>query len=854
MEYVTAGIDLGTTNSVIAIPGEYDAVGIVFDGVTVITDEVGRATHASAVCCFGDELIIGDDALQMAKQGLAPIRFFKKFMGTNKQFPLGEKMLSPEDVGALIVKYLVEMANRRLREQKIDVVIERAVITHPAYFDVLAIQATRRAGELAGIEVARLVEEPTAAATACAEASESKGMTVVFDMGGGTFDVTLLARSKGGFHRIHCDGDRELGGYNVDKQIAIGMHQQISKNYVLPIDQENPDRDPRWGTLMYFAERAKRHLGSGDEPKHDTIELAVFTDDSSPPKSVQLRHTLTQDLFREMVQTTLIEPALKTLDKTILDGGAKLPPSDSDAVAGSTKDDKDKDDPEDDPKMVGALVLVGGSCRIEHLRDALASHTRLDAEIDDDVLDLSVAVGAAKMAAQLGRRVDRVSINDIPEATPDISLMIGGAVAPTDDSPNIANLNVAVTGGAESASTLTAADGRFIAEVELTPYSENFLELVVSDGEQVLLRRQFTVWHLQDAVPPTPPPTTMLAQAISVGTKSGLSRLANEGELLPYMSKERPFRTVEETRRLDIQFFQDNVVLADVVLGDFDPPIPAKTMVKITIEVDEHYSMKALITAGGKPHEFPIQLRPFDLPSHEVLRDEFTQARSGFWVQLENSPQNVETAMVAAEGERLIEETAKLLEEAPPELMRICMNVRRLGMLTLSLPQNKLQPSEAELTREIQTLIQDVRAAVAKRPELAMQEYEETLNSYLEELPTLAAEVNLEKWKQIADHVQQIRAAITPPPPPDQLMWWLRALCEETRGDLANPAVPAQLRAEGLRLLDQAEAALAAIDVSNESASFELFKVYRTYIEPATRCAGKPINIDDCPTPQIEEC
>ena len=281
MDSIVVGIDLGTTNSVVAVPGQYPDHGIVFGNVTVLWDEFKRLTHASAVCKVESDLVIGDDAKELASEGYTPVRFVKKYMGTKESFKVGEEEQSPEQVSALILRHLCDLAAKSL-----GVKVEGAVITHPAYFDGIAISATQEAGNLANLNVAGLLMEPVAAAMAYTEDDErAKLRVLVYDLGGGTFDVTLVDRSGPTFLPISFGGNRELGGYNFDKKIASKMLTALrEKGYVLNIDAEHPERDSRWAALMHYAEEIKFKLSSENSTKGTIRIPSVFKDDSTPLK------------------------------------------------------------------------------------------------------------------------------------------------------------------------------------------------------------------------------------------------------------------------------------------------------------------------------------------------------------------------------------------------------------------------------------------------------------------------------------------------------------------------------------------------------------------------------------------
>lgn len=829
MKRMTAGIDLGTTNSVIVVPGQFPDLGVVFGDVTVIADEFGRLTHASAVCLgMEGELVVGNDALELARQGFSPIRFVKKFMGTTKTFRLGERELTPEEVSALVLRYLVDFAQKRLHAK-----IDRAVITHPAYFDGLAIKATRKAGELAGLEVASLLEEPTAAAIACASDDENESLCgLVYDLGGGTFDVTVLERFKASFNRLRCGGNRELGGYNVDRKIALAMLEGLAgKGYKLTIDQEKPERDPRWNTLMYYAERLKCELGRG-APKADVVQPSVFQDDSQPKKGVQLRYTLSQLDFCK-----LIEPEVKqTIDETrrVLTA-AGITAAGSAAAgepAGKTA-----------AKQIDRLFLVGGSCRIVAIQKRLQDEFGLPAQFDDDVLDLSVAVGAGMVAATLGSREGSVTMGYVPEETREALLVISGLVAAGPETPQIANLAVTVSGGqGPPVVALTGPSGSFLIETPLVKESENHLALSIASGDgKVLFSREFSVWHSGEAREAGSVVRPMLAQAISVLTDKGPDELAKEGEYLPYKCSPQEFKTKQEATTLPITLYQDNVVLTSVELTGFTRPIPTNTKVLIEIEINRDYELKATVrvpdAAIEKTQE--IKLTPLQVPSLDQLRSDFLEKRVAFQTQLENSPPGPRTAEVAATGDLLVAETEELLAEKMPEVMRIFMNIRRLDLLTWKLPRApSLDPPKAELLKRLSSCRGLLPAAHVRQPELAHQRIDKTLDALEAQIPIAERDEDSEMWKQIGDRLEEIEQGLQPPkpPPPAPLlkMILLQAIQEVRQTIRSKSDLAESVRNSALSLLQEGESRVNSVSLANEDAARgQLLAAYHEYVKKA---------------------
>lgn len=836
MESKVAGIDLGTTNSVIAVPGEYPEAGAVFGDITVISDEFDRFTHASAVCSVEGELTTGNEALEMARQGYTPARFVKKYMGAVKASRIGDKDFTPEEVSALVLRHLVTFAEKRL-----GVKIDRVVITHPAYFDGLAIQATRRAGQLAGLEVLDLIEEPTAAAiayvmgddgdnepqedasgapaTAAGDGNVRPLRVLVYDLGGGTFDITLLERSGSSFRRQRCGGNRELGGFNIDRKIALKMLEAMQgKGYRIVIDADHPERDPRWATLMYYAERMKCELGK-NAPRADVIQASVFQDDSQPRRAVQLRFSMTQGEFRELIKPEVDETIRET--RRVL-AEAKVAPED-----------------------VGMLVLVGGSCRIVAIRERLKSEFGIEPQYDEDVLDLSVAVGAAAVARTFGTREGNVTLRPLPAETPDLILAVEGEVAATPKCRTVANLVVTVSGGqGEPATTLTGPNGKFFLEVPLQPEGVNQLEIVIqaADGNTLFSRSAAVIQAIDAKRMDRLEQRPMLAQAISVQTRRGLEEIAREGVNLPFKGSQK-FRTKVELTTVPVTFYQDNVELTNVEVTGFSRPIPAGSAVEVELSITKEYQLTVTVnvpSANIKKTE-QLKLSPLQIPTIEQLRKDFPDQCRQFNEQVKNSPTGERTASFAAEGYRLIDETEQLLGEQLPEALRIFLNIKRLAMLTLKMPRVAVfDPPKNALVDLLTQCRELLPAALSRQPELKHQEFDKTLTVLADQMRVAEQEEDHDSWTRIHKRLLEIRAALSPPsddelPPASIIQMVLLQKIEEVRNTVeSSKTTSASVKTEVRTLLDEGERRIQQVSLDNErAAQNQLIGLYHEFIKRA---------------------
>ncbi|ELP33391.1 Hsp70 family protein [Rhodopirellula baltica] len=363
----TIGIDLGTTNSVVAVVenGTPRVIKNPESGEAVLPSVVGLDPTGN--------LLVGQPALNQA--ALFPestIRSVKRKMGEHVQLTLGEKQLSPPEVSAVILGRL-----RQWAEQDLGCEVNRAVITVPAYFDDGQREATRHAGELAGLEVLRIVNEPTAAALVYDSQSHDPHKVLVYDLGGGTFDVSIVAIESGVVEVLATFGDTHLGGDDFD---ALLCNQLVNATGDL---QEPILADAgAMARLSLSAEAAKRRL-SFDTFTEVAEEFLLPGNPSS-----HLETTLERDDYEQSIEP-LLDRTISCVDSALKDAGLH---------AG----------------QLDKVILVGGSTRtplVEQLLTQKLGH-RPSAEIDPD---LCVALGAAVQGALLsGQDVDRVLIEITP--------------------------------------------------------------------------------------------------------------------------------------------------------------------------------------------------------------------------------------------------------------------------------------------------------------------------------------------------------------------------------------------------------------------------------------------------------
>ncbi|HWR60072.1 MAG TPA: molecular chaperone DnaK [Clostridia bacterium] len=432
------GIDLGTTNSCVAVMEGGEPV-------VIANAEGGRTTPSVVGFSKTGERLVGQVAKRQAVTNPdRTVISIKREMGSNFKVNIDDKNYTPQEISAMILTKLKQDAEAYLGEK-----VTQAVITVPAYFSDSQRQATKDAGKIAGLEVLRIINEPTAASLAYGLDKEENQKILVFDLGGGTFDVSILELGDGVFEVLATNGNNRLGGDDFDQRVIDYLADSFKKDN--GIDLRNDKMAMQ--RLKEAAEKAKIELSG---VLQTNVNLPFITADASGPKHLDV--TLTRAKFDELTHD-LVEMTMEPARKALKDAGLT-------------------------PEKINKVILVGGSTRTPAVQEAVKRLTGKEPYKGVNP-DECVAVGAAIQAAVLTGEVKDVLLLDVTPLSLGIETLGGVFTKLIDRNTTIPTKKSQIFS--------TAADG------------QNSVEIHVLQGEREMASYNKTLGRFQlSGIPPAP--------------------------------------------------------------------------------------------------------------------------------------------------------------------------------------------------------------------------------------------------------------------------------------------------------------------------------------------------------------
>jgi molecular chaperone DnaK len=621
----TVGIDLGTTNSVIAM---LDAAGsLLLTG----GDGQGRMTFPSVVAWDDNEgeLIAGRTAhaLKGVHGRTVPLSSVKRFMGLDKPFTLGPETLQPPEVSAVILRMLRDAMSRTLNDGHYQ--LDSAIITMPAYFNHNQIEATRHAGELAGYEVAELLHEPTAAAMYYSWVENHGDATyLVYDLGGGTFDVSIIRKRFDDYEVLSVSGDPFLGGDDFDRLLASYLiesgaikldagspGQKVdSKTLDRLFDLSHRDGAANFARLVHVAETIKIELTDSPRVERYVPALVKFND-----KEYALEAVVEREMFNRLIRSKVdrtIDCCREALGRAKDKAGLRL-------------------------QDVDYIILVGGSSRVPLVRETVRAAFG-NAELPEHVRnlepllhepDLCVAYGAALRAATHGTRY-RMGVEgrgvelQFTSAfnTREVKYTATGLVRnlttedlEAADAPHTSHATPhTLEGGSVRIRSLSTGltdevflddRGTFAHDLELQSEADNPLEFTVVDplGEDlasivVTVRHERESRQLARGVMPTQLITKPLQIEVLNRARQRVKQVvAPIGATLPGVFR-CTCRTTDQAGRVVVPIFEENRVIKQMVLENLDRSLPVGSAVDVNLAIDVKHNIevKVIVRLGER--------------------------------------------------------------------------------------------------------------------------------------------------------------------------------------------------------------------------------------------------------------
>ncbi len=731
------GIDLGTTNSEIAWlpPSERELL--------IYADRFGRKTVPSAVAW--DEktsaFVVGHAARSKRGTAHAPVESIKRKMGQKTKVKIGPEELAPEEVSAKILAELKDRMKETLAQKPLrsgattfEHPVVRAVITVPAYFDAPQVEATRRAGELAGLEVIGILQEPTAAAIYHTwKRRLGDGNFLVYDLGGGTFDVSILRCVGGEYQVLAIDGDNYLGGDDFDRRFAEHLRKElVARGYALELDVKGSEDDRRlFGRIVHLAQEIKESLSTTDVVHVGKSDFMKDKNGESVSYDGDVGRADYEEVVKDLVDTTMAccERALAR----------------SREVAHVGAEDIDH------------VILVGGSTRVplvvRRVTEALCKKS--SEPLRDDV-DTCVALGAAVHAAHVGgTRIGdasaRVRVTS-PLVAQGSKLRLGLVV---EEAPKNAAHLALWEGDRALGEAALGNDEPIRFDVPLGESEDTHATLAFQTPMGAPLAELPLSMHRGDL---RPRPTALsrasvIAKDISLEVVRGGKRerkvLLSRGTGLPTQVAQL-FFTADQSGAVVLRILQNRLPIKTLVV-DVPRELPIGSPVEVVLRCDESMRLEAQATVGTQQiqaHIEPPQSPTGDVTDVEALLEQAEKARRALWGGLGHE--------FSREADRLVVGIREVIHTDPDKLEALCHQLRHLVEEFHGGAGEQLVPPMQRMEEEFDALRRVVYRASGLVMGMDRDEWEKRIDSLYDKAMAAHAAGDGPTWRRVYNEVQAL--------------------------------------------------------------------------------------------------
>jgi molecular chaperone DnaK len=724
------GIDLGTTNSEIAWlpPSERELV--------IYADRFGRKTIPSAVAfdTKAGSFVVGHAARSKRGSSDAPIESIKRKMGQRSTVTLGPHALSPEDVSAKILAELRDRMGETLKPRgSVETPVTRAIITVPAYFDAPQVEATRRAGEIAGLDVIGILQEPTAAAIYHTwKRRLPDGNFLVYDLGGGTFDVSILRCAAGEYQVLAIDGDNYLGGDDLDRRYAEHLRRSlVEKGHSLELDVKGNDEDRRrFQRLVHLAQEIKESLSTTDVVHVSKNDILVDKAGESVSFEADVGRTDYEGVIADLVDTTMscCERALARSREVANVGIGEI----------------------------DHVILVGGSTRVPLVvRRVTEAFCKPGSEPLRDDVDTCVALGAAVHAAHVGG-----------------TILSGEAVRVKVTSPLVAQgqklrLALTVLDAPKAATHLALWEGEHaLAEAALAKETVK-LDVPLGENEETnaTLAFQTSVGASLAELPLTlhrgdlrPRPTALsrasvvakdIALEVVRGGKRDKKILLPRGTGLPAQVTHL-FFTADQSGAVVLRILQNRLPVKTLAI-DVPKDLPVGSPVEVVLRCDESMRLEAHATVGAQQIQAQIEPPPSPAVSAgdiEALLELAEKARRSLWGGLGSE--------FAREAERLVLGIREVLHTDPDKLVALCERLRHLVEDVHGGPAEQLVPPMARMEVMFDSLRRVVYRSSGALMGMTRADWEQRIDVLFDRALEAHAAGDGPTWRRVYNEVQAL--------------------------------------------------------------------------------------------------